>query len=272
MIDMSEHTESAALISRLPFEIRCLIFEEVLGGERSFDIANNLSNQSSEDQPESDSTGAQPLQTIKIGLSGQLLRVCKLWNVECSPILYRHRSFWIKGEDVPDLVSRTIGSHSVQFIEKLSIGSQDFGHTEAMIMYPSLLLRMSSLKRFDFCPTVSAKSIEGCQAVTFHWKCTTLIPCRKHIMQTKEHVLRFAAKVISTHQILKVLVGSRKAILPVYSLIMDNLERYEEVAADRYSNWDTITRETLEDIREKLVKTEAGWMEDRAAFSTRQAF
>ncbi len=264
----SQETLAESGFTQIPFEIRRIIFESAIGHGQHLDTAINLSKYGDLNEVEVD---GGPIKD-RIPLSGQLLRVCKLWNIECSPILYRNRVFCIKGEEVPDLMTRTTGSHSAQHIEQLSIGPSEFGHTEAMRIYPSLLFRLSALKRFDFSPTVSNETIEGCQAATFHWKCTALIPCRTHIMRTKEYVLRFAVTGIMTHQHLKVLIGSRRAILPVYSLIKDESQIFDEVAEDRYSKWDAITCETLEDIEEKLAKTESGWTEERESFSSRQAF
>ena len=265
---MSRQTIAEAGFADLPFEIRRIIFENAISRGQRLDTEINLSvhGESPGIEAEFSREKADSL------LSGQLLRVCKLWNIECSPILYGHRTFWIKGEEIPDLLARTMYSHSTQYIEILSIGPSEFGHTEAMRTYPSLLLRLSALKRFDFSPTVSHETIEGCQAATFHWKCTALIPCRTHIMRTKEYVLRFGVTAIMTHQHLRVLIGSRRAILPVYSLIKDDSQIFDEVAANRYSKWDAITYQTLEDIEEKLARTETGWTEERDAFSSRQAF
>jgi hypothetical protein len=271
MMAQSLQLESAFL--QLPFEIRLIIYEELLCNATNLDHPIPVDDcvlEAAEEQATSNTTDNHGLPSL--GISGQLLLACRLCNFEGSPILYRDRFVRAKGEAVPYLLERLVEPRGLCHIRTLSISSTEFGENEALKLYPSMLRRLSNLKRFDFSPTVATKSIAGCQGATFYWKCTALIPCRRHIMQTKEYVLRLAAIVTSSHRYLSILVGSRKAILPVYSLIKDDSQLYDEVSLFRYSSWDTITRETLPDIKEKLAKTESGWTEDRDAFSTRQAF
>ena len=54
------------------------------------------------------------------------------------------------------------------------------------------------------------------------------------------------------HPNLRVLVGSRKAILPVYSLVAEDEGLVEEVVQARYSKWDTVTTEGRSEVEESL--------------------
>lgn len=270
MMPQSLQLESAFL--QLPFEIRLIIYEALLCNKASLDYSIYVDCRASDaGEGKALFTTTESRGLPLMGVSGQILLACRLCNYEGSPILYRDRVVRAKGERVPYLLKRLVNSRGLSYIKTLSISSSEFGENEALNLYPLMLQRLERLQRFDFAPTVATKSIVGCQAATFHWKCTTLIPCRRHIMQTKEYVLRLAAVVMSSHPYLSVLVGSRKAILPVYSLIKDDSQLYDEVSLFRYSSWDTITRETLPEIEEKLAKTETGWTEDRDRFTTRQA-
>jgi hypothetical protein len=270
---MAQSSQLGSTFLKLPFEIKLIIYEELLCNTASLDhpiYVDGCVLDSAEERASSAATESHGLPPL--GISGQLLLACRLCNFEDSPILYRDRVVKAKGENVHYLLMRLVKSPGFSYIRTLSIGSSEFGENEALNLYPLMLQRLKHLMRFDFAPTVATKSVVGCQAATFLWKCTALIPCRRHIMQTKEYVLRLAAMVMRSHPYLSVLVGSRKAILPVYSLIKDDSQLYDDVSLFRYSSWDTITRETLPEIEEKLAKTEIGWTEDRDLFATRQAF
>ena len=251
-----EHPSGSSFLE-LPFEIRIQIYTPLLSIPSSTTTNNNILRLGSPSNALG--TWSDRITISRYGefqspkLYAQILRTCTQCNCEASPVLYRDRALFVKGEEhISALADRFQQSSGLAYISTLQLASTDFGILEAAETYPAILAALPYLRRFDFSPTVSQRTVAGCEANTLHWKCTSSIPCTKHIAQTKEFVTRLAAGVMARHPNLRVLVGSRKAILPVYSLVAEEEGLVEEVVQARYSKWDTVTKEGRVEVDESL--------------------